>query len=86
MEPVFSDGKHIEFHTEVEHVDFESRSAWGQEFSTVELPNFEVHRVNTAVTLKVGEPFLLGTINRPLVQKKIQTQQTGFGLLSSRRS
>ena len=65
MEPVFSDGEHIEFHTEVEHVDFAGRSAWGQEFSTVELPNFEAHRVNTAVTLKVDEPFLLGTINRP---------------------
>ena len=65
MEPMFSDHQHINLRTVVEHVDFAGRSAWGQEFSTVEMPNFEAHRINTAVMLKVGEPFLLGTINRP---------------------
>lgn len=49
----------------VEHVDLAGRSSWGQEFSLAEMPNFEVRRINTAVMLKVNEPFLLGTINRP---------------------
>ena len=67
IEPTFSDHQHIELRTIVEHVNLAGRSAWGQEFSTVEMPNFEAHRINTAVMLKVGEPFLLGTINRPPV-------------------
>ena len=67
MEPTFSDHQHIDLRTVVEHVDFAGRSAWGQEFSTIEMPNFEAHRLNIAVMLKVGEPFLLGTINRPPV-------------------
>jgi hypothetical protein len=67
IEPMFSNHQYIDLRTLVEHVDFAGRSAWGQEFSTVEMPNFESHRINVAVMLKVGEPFLLGTINRPPV-------------------
>ncbi len=67
MEPTFSDHQHIDLRAVVEHVDFAGRSAWGQEFSTIEMPNFEAHRINISVMLKVGEPFLLGTINRPPV-------------------
>jgi hypothetical protein len=67
MEPTFSDHQYIDLRTVVEHVDFAGRSAWGQEFSTIEMPNFEAHRMNIAVMLKVGEPFCIGTINRPPV-------------------
>jgi hypothetical protein len=67
IEPTSIDQQHIDLRTVVEHVDFAGRSAWGQEFSTVEMPNFEAQRMNIAVMLKVGEPFCIGTINRPPV-------------------
>jgi hypothetical protein len=67
IEPTFSDHQYIDLRTAVEHVDFAGRSAWGQEFSTIEMPNFEAHRMNIAIILKVGEPFCIGTINRPPV-------------------
>ena len=70
IEPMFSDRQYIDLRTAVEHVDFAGRSAWGQEFSTVEMPNFEAQRINIAVMLKVGQPFCIGTINRPPVSKE----------------
>lgn len=53
-----------------EHVNFIGRTSWGQELSTTESPNFESQRINTAVLVRLDEPFLLGTISRPPVSSK----------------
>ena len=37
----------------------------GQEFSQTTMPEFESQRLTTAVSMEVGKPFLLGTMNRP---------------------
>lgn len=52
-----------------EHVTMVGRSNWGQEFSTTQMPEFESQRINTAASVKMGQPFLLGTINRPPASK-----------------
>lgn len=53
-----------------EHVTLVGHSKAGQEFSTTEMPIFESQRVNTSITTKVNEPFLLGTVSRPPVSKQ----------------
>jgi hypothetical protein len=52
-----------------EHTTLAGRSSWGQEFSTVETPIIDAQKLSTAVTIKINEPFLLGTISRPPVSK-----------------
>jgi hypothetical protein len=43
--------------------------ASGQGISQIEMPVFESQRVNTAVTVRAGQPALLGTFNRPPVSQ-----------------
>lgn len=45
------------------------RSSWGQGISVCETPVYEKQSLNTAVTVRAGQPFLLGTMNRPSVSK-----------------
>jgi hypothetical protein len=71
FDPVLSeDNKLVDLRLLPEHTTLVGRSSWGQEFNTVEMPTIENQRINTAVTLKVNEPFLLGTISRPPVSKE----------------
>lgn len=70
VEPLLVNDRRIDCRMVVEHVNFAGRSSWGQEFSTVETPNFELQRINTAVMVKINEPFLFGTISRPPVSKE----------------
>ncbi len=52
-----------------EHVADVERSTWGQGVSTLEMLTFETQRLSTGATVRIGEPFLLGTLNRPPVSK-----------------
>jgi hypothetical protein len=71
IEPTLSqDNKILDLCLGAEHVALLGRSSWGQEFSTVEMPTIQSQRINTAVSIKVNEPFLLGTINRSAVLKE----------------
>ncbi len=63
------DNEFVNLRLTPEHVTMVGRSSWGQEFSTTESPNIEAQRINTAVMIKVNEPFMLGTISRPPVSK-----------------
>jgi hypothetical protein len=47
------------------HVALAGRSAWGQGLSTSEMPVFECQNITTASTLRLNQPFLFGTLNRP---------------------
>ena len=71
IEPTLSGSKKsIDLRLVPEHVNFVGRTSWGQELSTTESPNFEAQRINTAVLVRLDEPFLLGTISRPPVSSK----------------
>lgn len=48
-----------------EIVTFVGNRTWGQGVSKVEMVDMEAQRMNTGVSLRVGKPFLLGTMNRP---------------------
>lgn len=70
IEPTLSaDEKSLDLRLIPEHVTLASRSKWGQSLSEVEMPEFESQRINTAVTVKVDRPFLLGTMNPPPATK-----------------
>lgn len=47
------------------HVTLVGTSTAGQELNTTEMPIFESQRLNSSATVKIDEPFLLGTVNRP---------------------
>jgi Bacterial type II and III secretion system protein len=70
VEPTCSeDFSNVDLRLVPEHVTMVGRSDWGQEFSTTQMPEFESQRINTAASVKMGQPFLLGTINRPPASK-----------------
>ncbi|GAA5130848.1 hypothetical protein JIN84_05255 [Luteolibacter yonseiensis] len=41
------------------------RSAWGQGTATTQMPVFETQRTNTTAILRMDQPYLVSTINRP---------------------
>lgn len=70
IEPTLSEnGTVLDLRVVPEHVTLVGRSTWGQEFSTTEMPEFESQRINTAASILVNQPFLLGTVSRPPVSK-----------------
>ena len=50
------------------HASLEGMLVWGEEESKVEMPNFSVQRINSAVNLRVNEPLMLGTLADPSVK------------------
>lgn len=52
-----------------EQVTLVGRTTQGQEFSTVEMPEFEKNSMSTSATIRINQPFLLGTNSRPPVSK-----------------
>jgi hypothetical protein len=48
-----------------DHVTLVGQSTQGQGVSKVEMPIIESQRLNTRAVIIIGQPFLLGTINRP---------------------
>ena len=66
IEPTLAEtGKIMDLRIVPGHVALVGHTASGQGLSTVEMPVFENQRLNTASTLHINQPFLLGTINRP---------------------
>ncbi|MES2920989.1 MAG: hypothetical protein V4819_05565 [Verrucomicrobiota bacterium] len=51
------------------HVALAGRSAWGQGLSTSEMPVFECQNLTASSTLRLNQPFLFGTLNRPPTSK-----------------
>jgi hypothetical protein len=70
IEPNLSnDDKIVDLRFIPEHATLVGRSKWGQGISEAEMPEFENQRTNTSCTLRLGLPFLIGTMNRPPVSK-----------------
>lgn len=69
-EPTLADNeKVLDLRAVPEWVTYVGRSAWGQDLSKVEMPVFETQRINTSINMRMGQPALLGTFNRPPVSK-----------------
>lgn len=60
-----ADGNLVDLSYAVEHVTLVRRSTWGQGVSTTQMPIFEQQGINSSSTVRLNEPFLLGTISRP---------------------
>jgi hypothetical protein len=70
IEPMLSeDRKFVDLRFVPEHVTLVGHSKWGQGISEAEMPEFECQRINTSATLRVGIPFLIGTMNCPPISK-----------------
>lgn len=66
IEPTMDDdGKIIDLRINPSHVTLVDRSSWGKELSEVEMPVFESQTLMTSATLRINQPFLLGTLNLP---------------------
>lgn len=63
------DNKSVNLRLVPEHVTPVGRVSFGQGVSTTEMAIFETQRCNTAVSLRINNPFLLSTMNRPKVSK-----------------
>jgi hypothetical protein len=48
-----------------EFVNLVDRRSWGEDSAFTEMPVFESQRINTSLKLKLEQPALAGTINRP---------------------
>lgn len=65
VEPTVSEsGKLVDMRMAPEHVVYAGRGKWGKEGDEVEMPIFETQRLYTAAVIRIGQPFLLGTLNR----------------------
>lgn len=70
FEPTLSDDeKLVDLRIVPEHNTMVGRSSYGQGVSITEMPVFETQRSNTAAAVRVNQPFLLSTMNRPPVSK-----------------
>ena len=70
VEPALGeDQKFVELRLLTEQVTLAGRTTQGQEFSTVEMPEFEKNVIDTSPTIRINQPFLLGTNSRPPVSK-----------------
>lgn len=70
IEPTLSeDARIVDLRLVPERVTRVADTSSGQGLSRAEMPVFETQRMNTAATVEVGKPFLLGTVNRPPVSK-----------------
>lgn len=73
VEPTLSeDGLIADLRLVPEHITLVGQSTAGMEFSTTEMPIFETQRMNLSVTVRINEPYLLGTVNRPPGSKQDQ--------------
>ena len=69
-EPVVEpDGRTIDMRIAPEFVTNVGRRSWGQGVSTLETTEFESQRLSTSLRNTVGEPRLVGTMNRPPVSE-----------------
>ena len=70
VEPILSENvKFVSLGVLPEQVALVGHTTQGQEFSTVEMPEFEKNSMYTFVTISINQPFLLGTNSRPPVSK-----------------
>lgn len=70
VEPTMDeDQKFVDLRLFPEQVTLVGRTTQGQGFSTVEMPEFEKNSINTRATMRINQPFLLGTNSRPPVSK-----------------
>ncbi len=70
VEPTLGeDQKFVDLRLFSEQVTLAGRTTQGQEFSTVEMSEFEKNAINTFAFMKINQPFLLGTNSRPPVSK-----------------
>ena len=70
VEPTLSENdKFVDLWVLPEQVALVGRTTQGQEFSTVEMPEFEKNAIATFATMRINQPFLLGTNSRPPVSK-----------------
>lgn len=87
IEPTLSDdGKEVDLRLVPDHVTLVGQSTAGQEFSTTEMPIFESQRINTAAKVKIGEPYLLGTLSRPpgSEQEEDSANRVWFGFVTAK--
>lgn len=61
--------KFVDLQVLLEQVALVGRTTQGQEFSTVEMPVIEKNAIDTFATMRINQPFLLGTNSRPPVSK-----------------
>lgn len=64
---VSEDGQMVEVMIVPETVTEMARETWGQGLAVTEMPVFEAQRITTTATCRVGQPNLIGTLNRPPV-------------------
>ncbi|MGC4015945.1 MAG: hypothetical protein QM755_15680 [Luteolibacter sp.] len=70
IEPILAeDNRTVDLRLVPERVTRTGDSISGQGLSRCEMPVFESQRVNTAISVEIGKPFLIGTVNRPPVSK-----------------
>lgn len=68
IEPTIGgDNEVIDLRLAPDLVTYAGRSKWSKESSETEMPTFESQRTTTALTLRAGQPCLLGTLSRPPV-------------------
>jgi hypothetical protein len=87
IEPTLSDnGKEVDLRLVPDHVTLVGQSTAGQEFSTTEMPIFESQRINTTAKVKIGEPYLLGTLSRPpgSEQEEDSANRVWFGFVTAK--
>ncbi|MFN4873601.1 MAG: hypothetical protein ACK4V4_05235 [Sphingobacteriales bacterium] len=63
------DGNLIDLRLMPRHTTLAGETKSGQGVSEVVMPVFEKQSIDTAVTLRIDSPFLIGTMNRPPVSK-----------------
>ncbi len=52
-----------------EIVSYVGKEVWGQGISQTPMPIFECQRLNTAITVRINQPTMLGTMSRPPVSR-----------------
>jgi hypothetical protein len=64
VEPTLSpDGKILDLNVSITHTAVVGRDKWGHGLGEVEQPQFETQKANTNVSLVIGPPSLIGTLN-----------------------
>lgn len=59
------DGREVSLLIAPEHVSQVGTISWGQELSICEMPVFEAQKLSASGAVRINQPFLLGTANRP---------------------
>ncbi len=66
--------KNVDLRLAPSHVGQDERWKWGKGLSELQMPTFESQRLNTAVSLNMGMPCLLGTVNPPAASRITQNR------------